>query len=132
MNEEQINNQQNQMPANNVPPTAPPPQNLPTGTPPQASFNHDEGKPVGAIIGIIIIVIVLAIGGLYFWGSRLNKLTPSMDTTQNAEQMIAEDTQIQNLAELSPGDDLDSITNDLIDTDLDNLDEELDEIEFNL
>lgn len=30
-------------------------------------------KPIGPIVGAGIIVIVLALGGLYFWGAALNK-----------------------------------------------------------
>ncbi len=30
-------------------------------------------QPVGPMIGTTIIVILLIVGGLYFWGARLNK-----------------------------------------------------------
>lgn len=32
---------------------------------------------MGAIVGVIIIVIVLILGGLYFWGERLYKESPA-------------------------------------------------------
>lgn len=37
---------------------------------------HDDGA--GPIIGMIIIVILLVFGALYFWGQKLNK-TPTPD-----------------------------------------------------
>ncbi len=38
--------------------------------PPQ---NGASGKNTGSVIGIVIIVIVLAFGGFYFWGKRLSE-----------------------------------------------------------
>jgi hypothetical protein len=34
-------------------------------------------KSFGPIIGIIVIIIVIIVGGLYFWGSKVNTLTPT-------------------------------------------------------
>ncbi len=36
-----------------------------------AEGNGSGEKNTGSIIGIIIIVLVLALGGLYFWGKRV-------------------------------------------------------------
>lgn len=44
---------------------------------------------MGAIVGVIIIVIVLILGGLYFWGERLYKETPA----QQAGEQGAADTE---------------------------------------
>ncbi|MBI2888928.1 MAG: hypothetical protein HYY60_01320 [Parcubacteria group bacterium] len=45
------------------------PQNLPS---PENTEQSGSGeKNTGSIIGIIIIVLVLALGGLYFWGKRV-------------------------------------------------------------
>jgi hypothetical protein len=30
-------------------------------------------KPIGPTVGVFIVVILLIVGGLYFWGARLNK-----------------------------------------------------------
>jgi hypothetical protein len=32
-----------------------------------------KAEPIGPVVGIIIIILVLALGGLYFWGRELNK-----------------------------------------------------------
>ena len=39
------------------------------------------GKPHGAgpLVGIIVIVIVLLVGALYFWGQHLNRQNPEND-----------------------------------------------------
>ena len=39
-------------------------------------LQQTQQKSVGPVVGIIIIVIVLIIGALYFWGARLNTETP--------------------------------------------------------
>lgn len=33
-------------------------------------------KPVGPIVGVIIIVLLMAFGALYFWGATLNQKNP--------------------------------------------------------
>ncbi len=40
------------------------------GVPPQ---DEHPGKNVGSVVGIVIIIIVLAFGGFYFWGKRLSE-----------------------------------------------------------
>lgn len=41
------------------------------------SEQHDTAaqkeKSAGSLVGIIVIVLVLILGGLYFWGMRLQK-----------------------------------------------------------
>ena len=44
------------MPPYNAPPQEPAPQ-----------------KNIGSVIGIVVIIAVLALGGLYFWGKRLSQ-----------------------------------------------------------
>ncbi len=49
-------------------------------------MNHSE-KTIGPIIGSLIIVIILILGGLYFWGQKLNsdaKLKSGEATTTTA------------------------------------------------
>ena len=50
---------------------------MPPVTPPQIQHEVPAPAPqkkggVGATVGIIIIVVLMLIGGLYFWGARLN------------------------------------------------------------
>jgi uncharacterized protein HemX len=83
---------------------------------------------IGSIIGIIIIITVIILGGLYFWGKRVEEQKYNekliSESKQNTEPtVINESTQIKNLA---PGDDVDSIQADLNSTKTDNLSTELD------
>ncbi len=45
--------------------------------PPQAPAPHDK-KPAGPIVGVIIIVLLLIFGALYFWGAHLNKQSETL------------------------------------------------------
>lgn len=47
------------------------------GIPP---VNHSE-KKVGPIVGALIIVLILIIAALYFFGQKLNTETPTNETT---------------------------------------------------
>jgi len=55
-----------------IPPSIPTPSSPPhiSAMPPEA--RHSKGS-AGPTVGIIIIVIVFILGGLYFWGQRLNQ-----------------------------------------------------------
>lgn len=39
---------------------------------PDMAPQRKKEKPMGPLVGIIIIILVLALGGLYFWGRELN------------------------------------------------------------
>ena len=76
------------------------------GMPPSPSTE----KKVGPIVGALIIVLILIIAALYFFGSRLNNQTPvetSSQSSQEAVNMTATATQA------SQADDVDSLQADL-------------------
>jgi len=52
-----------------APATPPVPPTMPNPETPQ-------GKNAGSVVGIIVIVLVLALGGFYFWGKQLREETP--------------------------------------------------------
>ncbi len=94
-----------------------------------SNFNKSAEHSVGPIVGAVIIVLILVLGGLYFWGERLNESQESL----TAEQI--EQTPDQTLAELkaqSESDELLDIEADAAATDLGNLDTELKNIETEL
>jgi uncharacterized protein YpmB len=88
-----------------------------------------ENKPkeglVGPIIGSIIVIILVIVGGLYFWGTVINE----RQTTQTEAVDLNEDETLNDLTTQSDSDEVNSIEEDLNSTDLDNLDEELRDIE---
>lgn len=50
-----------------------------------------KSSPVGPTVGVVIILVLLILGALYFWGANLNRpnpndnlpLIPSNDSTEN-------------------------------------------------
>lgn len=71
---------------------------------------HKEGS-VGPVIGTIIILAVILLGGLYFWGNRNNVNTETDDQQTDA--------QIQQIDAQGNSDDLNSIQSDLNNTNYD-------------
>jgi len=116
-------------------------QNMPTGNEntPQESQPTGQGdgeptpaeggkKPMGPIVGVVIIVIVLIFGGLYFWGAKVSK-----EKTMTAEEITAqEDVMLIKLKEQSESDEIADIEADLNATDLEGLDAELEQIDQDL
>ncbi len=93
--------------------------------------NGEESK-IGPIIGIIIVVIVLIIGALYFWGEKLNKEkinVPANQTVSTVSNPVVgdatTDATVSSLKTQSSSDDLTSITNDLNATAIDAVDVDL-------
>lgn len=75
---------------------------------------------IGGIIGTIIIIAIIILGGLYFWGKRIeeSKIKQDLVKEDSTEQEVIDDTAILNI---NSGDDLDSIEADLNATNLNNL-----------
>lgn len=78
------------------------------GSPTPHTISTHEGSKVGPIIGVVIIILVLLLGVLYFWGQRVDQATQD-----NVDEIQAME------------DDLSSVESDL-DTELASLEAELD------
>lgn len=62
-----------------------------TQTPPSMQpIQPMKQKSIGPVIGIVIIVIVLIIGALYFWGARLNRQAPVEAQPLSSSDIIAD------------------------------------------
>lgn len=83
---------------------------------------------IGSIVGTIIIIALIILGGLYFWGKQMqeaksvqnittNETVPGNETTDTSEAAVIKST--------SSSDDLDSLDADLQNTNTANLDTEL-------
>lgn len=83
------------------------------------------GKSSGPIVGIIIIVLVIALGGIYFWKTQIE----SRQDTPTDESVAAD---VATLTAQGTSDDVNAIEEDLTATDLDTLDAELNGIEAEL
>ncbi|MEK7179877.1 MAG: hypothetical protein AAB706_00195 [Patescibacteria group bacterium] len=92
--------------------------------PPQEQPIQEPRTPssMGALIGIIIVIAIIILGGMYFWGQRVDQ----------KENIIEKDTATQSLQNQGTSDDLAAIETDVNSTQLDNLDSELGSIDTEL
>ncbi len=77
---------------------------------------------IGPLIGIVIVIAIIVLGGMYFWGQRVEQ-------TGNA---VEGDTATQSLQNQGTSDDLAAIETDVSSTQLDSLDSELGNIDAEL
>lgn len=90
----------------------------------------NQEKSFGPLIGIIIIIVLLVIGGLYYWfnldiGTERDEMT--------AEEILAEkDLKLEALEQQGTSDEVAAIEEDLAATDLEGLDAELEQIDQEL
>ena len=101
------------------------------------TFSEEHQNHVGPILGVLVVVLVLILGGLYLWGSMIT----SSNNEARVERVIpnnepetpraAADTQILEI--MSPSDEISAIEADLESTQLDSVDADLNTIdaEFN-
>ncbi|MFT5179885.1 MAG: hypothetical protein ACI9GH_000254 [Candidatus Paceibacteria bacterium] len=119
-------NKNNQTPETeaSVTPIQTPPTDTPIQPRPIITEDEKEGS-VGPVVASVIIIILIIIGGLYFWGSVLKEQGYSPEEYID----VNEDSQIKDLTTQSSSDEISDIESDLNGTDLDNLDDELSDIE---
>lgn len=102
--------------------------NVPNMTP------EPKKTSVGPVIGIIIIIVILVLGGLYFWGQNLSNNAdyefPEIETTTQQTTLSNDsDPQVQSLESQSSSDELSDIEADLEATNFDSMGSELDTVE---
>jgi hypothetical protein len=83
----------------------------------------DHGNHMGPIIGSIIIIVLLALGGLYFWSKELQKEKPA-----EVEQNPA----LQGTTTLNSSDEVSSIEADIESTNFNDIDADLKSLETEL
>lgn len=77
-----------------------------------AGESTPNGSSAGPVIGIIVILVIIILGGLYFWGQR------------NGENTILNEA-LNAINLQSDSDEIDTIEADLNATDIENLDSEM-------
>jgi len=83
-------------------------------------INPSNENSVGPVIAIIIILAMIILGGLYFWNERSNQPATSNEALSGSlEEMTA------SIEKQSSSDETSSIEADLNNTNVDNLDSEL-------
>ncbi len=91
-------------------------------------MDTNEKSSIGSIIGTIIIIAVIILGGLYFWGKRIEESKAKEKLLQESAQQtpqVSEQTESAKIKAVSGSDDLNSIEADLNSTNLNGLDSEL-------
>ena len=86
-----------------------------------------QGRSLGPAVGIIIVVAILVLGGLYFWTNQTftnNDATPSIEEIRGGNDSVTD-----RLEEQGTSDRVQDIENDLNTTDLESLDLDLSNIE---
>ena len=101
------------------------------------SDSDSNTKQLGIILGVLIVLLVLILGGLYLWGSTMS--TGVLETAPEVEQPApaennepantSDDAQVQALDTVSTSDEISAIEADIENTNLDELDAELDAID---
>ncbi|MEK7178796.1 MAG: hypothetical protein AAB727_00905 [Patescibacteria group bacterium] len=97
----------------------------PVAAAPQKTVEH---KPLaaGPVVGVIIVIIVLILGGLYFLGQRVAREGFFEPTAE--EIQATPDEALNALTEIGTSDEVPAIETDLNATPLENLDAELNSI----
>ncbi len=78
---------------------------------------------IGSIIGTVIIIAIIILGGLYFWGKRIEESKANAELVSEAS--TTQTNESENVSKTSSSDDLDSIDADLEATNLNDLDAEM-------
>jgi uncharacterized protein HemX len=107
---------------------------------PEEHFGVTAGKSkdtthLGIILGILIVLLVLILGGLYLWGTTLQNIPEIQevqrpaDEENNEPESTTAEAQVQALETVSTSNEIDAIEADIESTNLDELDAELEAID---
>lgn len=100
----------------------------------------DQTRHLGIILGVLIVILMLILGGLYLWGSTLQNMEgvetapaarPTADQNNEPESTNAE-AQVETFQALSTSNEIDAIQADIESTNFDELDAELNIIDAEL
>ncbi|MBI4155947.1 MAG: hypothetical protein HY507_01805 [Candidatus Zambryskibacteria bacterium] len=80
-----------------------------------------QKSSIGSIIGTIIIIALIILGGLYFWGKRIEETKLTQDLTTSPTEMTVDNSEAAIIKSTSSSDDLGSIEADLNNTNTTNL-----------
>jgi flagellar basal body-associated protein FliL len=105
----------------------------------RVSHGGGEAATLPIILGVIIVILVLILGGLYLWGSTLGPAPVTVDESarptaeeNNEPESNTADAQVQALETVSTSNELDAIEADLEATNLDAIDMEIGTIDGEL
>ena len=82
---------------------------------------ENNKSSIGSIIGTIIIIAIIILGGLYFWGKRIEESKLKQNLVTDTVQPTAQQNEANIIESTSSSDDLQSIQADLNATNMNNL-----------
>jgi hypothetical protein len=110
--------------------------NEPQNNETEASFSDTHNAHVGPILGMLVVVLILILGGLYLWGGMLakNETATRVERTlpNNEPETPRAEADRDILMTTSESVEIDAIYADLESTNLDSLDTELDTIDVEM
>lgn len=92
----------------------------------------ENGGEVGPILGIIIVLIVLVSGALYFFFQKIEKIRENGPAESAREILEEKDSITENLKSQSKSDSISAIKKDIEETNLNNIEEGIEHIEKEL
>ncbi|HRH26558.1 MAG TPA: hypothetical protein PLZ99_00150 [Parcubacteria group bacterium] len=97
-------NTQTNAPLNNMPPVSniPPMGEIPNNI-------HENKSSIGGILGTILVIAIIILGGLYFWGKRIDEAKLRQENA--AQQAVFENSQNTTIQEVSEADKIKSVGN---------------------
>ena len=84
-----------------------------------------QKSSVGGIIGTIIIIALIILGGLYFWGKRIEESKAKENLVTDNSPTQTEVNEANSIRSVSSSDDINSIQADLDATNFNNMDTEV-------
>lgn len=88
---------------------------------------QENKSSIGSIIGTVIIIAIIILGGLYFWGKRVEETRAKQNLVgDSVPQQTIEQNEASSIQQTTSSDDVNSIEADLNATNLEGLDAELD------
>jgi hypothetical protein len=103
------------------------PQQVPVAeTPVSAPMPTQEERNLGPAIGVIVIIALIVLGGLYFWGQRIDRKSPAPMEANSMQDMPAAQLEtpgadLGSLEAQGTSDDITSISADIEATNLSEL-----------
>ena len=88
-------------------------------------MDQQNQSSIGSIIGTIIIIAIIILGGLYFWGKRVEETKMKQDLVSETDNTPKEQDEASAIKSVNSSDDLNSIEADLSATNYNNLDTEI-------
>lgn len=96
----------------------------------QTNEEHVSLSHHGPILGMLIVILIVILGGLYLWGSMLEKNEVEIVPIVNNEpETPRAKTDVEISRVLSPSDELDAIEADIKNTNLDAIDADVQAID---